>query len=260
MSGGGDRGGSEDRGAAAAERPPNAAGVPPGAAARGPSGPAAAAQPPASDAAKAGAGTGADAAARAEALSARIAACTLCADRFAATRTAHAPRPVAVISAEARILVAGQAPGARVHASGLPFDDASGDRLRDWMGLGRAQFYDRNRVAFLPMGFCFPGYDAKGSDLPPPALCARTWRAEALAAMPALRLVLLVGGHAQRWHLGGKGKVADTVRGWRDRLAETPALFPLPHPSWRNTAWLRKNPWFEAEAVPALRALVKDTP
>ena len=194
------------------------------------------------------------------ALSARIAACTLCADRFAATRTAHAPRPVAVISPHARILVAGQAPGARVHASGLPFDDASGDRLRDWMGLDRAQFYDRDRIAFLPMGFCFPGYDAKGADLPPPAICARTWRAEALAAMPALRLILLVGGHAQRWHLGGKGKVADTVRGWRARLGADPALFPLPHPSWRNTAWLRKNPWFEAEAVPALRRLVEGAP
>lgn len=193
----------------------------------------------------------------AAALSARIAACTICAERFAATRTAHAPRPVAVISPAASILVAGQAPGARVHASGLPFDDASGDRLRDWMGVGREAFYDASRIAFLPMGFCFPGYDAKGSDLPPPAICARNWRAEAMAAMPALRLVLLVGGHAQRWHLGGKGKVADTVRAWREGLARDPALFPLPHPSWRNTSWLRKNPWFETEAVPVLRERVE---
>ncbi|MGG7566716.1 uracil-DNA glycosylase family protein [Rhodovulum sp. DZ06] len=194
----------------------------------------------------------------AEDLLSRISACRLCADRFAATATAHDPRPVAWISPTARILVAGQAPGARVQESGLPFDDASGDRLRGWMGLGREAFYDRARMAFLPMGFCFPGYDAKGSDLPPPALCARTWRAQAMAAMPRLSLVLLVGGHAQRWHLGGKRSVAETVRDWRANTGKTPALLPMPHPSWRNTAWLRRNPWFEEEVTPWLRARVAE--
>lgn len=191
-------------------------------------------------------------------LRARILGCRLCEDRFAATRTAHAPRPVARIASTATVLVAGQAPGARVHESGLPFDDSSGDRLRDWMGLDRAAFYDAARVAFLPMGFCFPGYDAKGADLPPPPLCARTWRAEAMAALPRVRLVLLVGGHAQRWHLRAKAGVTETVRAWPARTGETPALLPLPHPSWRNTGWLRKNPWFDAEVLPWLRAAVAD--
>jgi len=119
-----------------------------------------------------------------ESLAADIAACRACADRFARTATAHAPRPVIRLSATARLLIAGQAPGARVHASGLPFDDASGDRLRDWLGLDRAAFYDASRVAIAPMAFCFPGYDARGADLPPPPLCARLWRARVVAAMP----------------------------------------------------------------------------
>lgn len=182
-----------------------------------------------------------------------IAACRLCADRFAGTATAHAPRPVPWLSAAAPILVAGQAPGMRVHESGKPFDDPSGDRLRDWMGIGRDVFYDRRKVAVLPMAFCFPGYDAKGSDLPPPPLCARTWRDRALQAMPQVRLTLLVGGYAQKWHLGS-GPVTQTVAGWRDHA---PAILPLPHPSWRNTAWLGKNPWFERDLVPWLRARVR---
>ncbi|TYO88811.1 uracil-DNA glycosylase family protein [Oceanicella actignis] len=185
-------------------------------------------------------------------LEARIAACELCAPRFAATATAHAPRPVTRMSATARILIAGQAPGARVHASGLPFDDRSGDRLRDWMGVDRAAFYDRARIAILPMAFCFPGYDARGADLPPPPICARTWRREALALMPQIELTLLVGGHAQAWALGARN-VTRTVAEWR---RHAPAVLPLPHPSWRNTAWLRANPWFEAEVVPWLRARV----
>ncbi|SET41013.1 uracil-DNA glycosylase family protein [Oceanicella actignis] len=185
-------------------------------------------------------------------LEARIAACELCAQRFAATATAHEPRPVTRMSATARILIAGQAPGARVHASGLPFDDRSGDRLRDWMGVDRAAFYDRARIAILPMAFCFPGYDARGADLPPPPICARTWRREALALMPQIELTLLVGGHAQAWALGARN-VTRTVAEWR---RHAPAVLPLPHPSWRNTAWLRANPWFEAEVVPWLRARV----
>lgn len=183
-----------------------------------------------------------------------IAACRLCADRFAATATGHAPRPVAWLSDRAPILIAGQAPGARVHESGRPFTDPSGDRLRDWLGVDEAAFYDRDKFAILPMGFCFPGYNAKGSDLPPPKICAETWRDRALAAMPQVRLTVLVGGYAQAWHLGAKG-VTETVRRWRDFA---PDAIPLPHPSWRNTAWLKKNPWFEAELLPVLRARVQE--
>jgi uracil-DNA glycosylase len=184
-------------------------------------------------------------------LSAAVRACRLCAPRFAATRTAHAPRPVPWLSAVAPILLCGQAPGARVHALGRPFDDPSGDRLRDWLGVDRAAFYDRRRFAVLPMAFCFPGYDSRGADLPPPPLCAETWRARALAAMPAVRLTVLIGGHAQCWHLGRRaGSVTETVRTWRDC---GPDVLPLPHPSWRNTGWLKRNPWFEAELVPELR-------
>lgn len=181
-------------------------------------------------------------------LAARIRACRICADRFAATATAHRPRPVAWFRPTARLLIAGQAPGARVHASGLPFDDRSGDRLRDWMGIDRATFYDRERIAIVPMAFCFPGYDARGADLPPPPVCAATWRAAVMALMRP-RLILLVGGHAMRWHLGARA-VTPTVRAWRDHA---PAVIPLPHPSWRNTGWLRANPWFEADLLPVLR-------
>ncbi|MDF0599657.1 uracil-DNA glycosylase family protein [Psychromarinibacter sp. C21-152] len=188
-------------------------------------------------------------------LRADIRACTLCADRFAATATGHEPRPVAWFEPGARILVAGQAPGARVHESGVPFDDPSGDRLRDWMGVDRDIFYDRSRVAVIPMAFCFPGYDAKGSDLPPPKICAQTWHAPLMAALGEVRLTLLVGGYAHKWHLGTKAGVTETVAGWRDHA---PRVFPLPHPSWRNTAWLRKNPWFEAELLPVLRDRVAE--
>lgn len=186
-----------------------------------------------------------------DSLSRQIAACRICAERFAATRTAHAPRPVAWLSDRATVLIAGQAPGLRVHETGLPFNDASGDRLRDWMGIDRETFYDRDRFAILPMGFCFPGYDARGSDLPPPPVCAATWRARALALMPRIRLTLMIGAHAQAWHGGRRRKVTEAVRDWRAGL---PALLPLPHPSWRNTGWLKRNPWFEAEVVPWLRA------
>lgn len=187
-------------------------------------------------------------------LETRISNCRLCADRFAATRTAHAPRPVAWPSRTARILIAGQAPGARVHDSGRPFSDPSGERLRGWMGVDDATFYDRSKFAILPMAFCFPGYDAKGADLPPPELCADHWRAQVLAEMPQIRLTLLVGGYAQRWHIG-KGTVTETVRAFRDHA---PAIIPLPHPSWRNTSWIRKNPWFEADLLPALRARIAE--
>jgi uracil-DNA glycosylase len=188
-------------------------------------------------------------------LTRRIAACTICAARFAATTTAHSPRPVPWFQPTARLLIAGQAPGMRVHLAGRPFADPSGDRLRDWLGLDAERFYDRTRVAIVPMAFCFPGYDAKGADLPPPPICAATWRAEVMAALPDIRLTVLVGGHAQRWHLGARGGVTETVRAWRDHA---PEVFPLPHPSWRNTAWLKRNPQFAEELLPALRARVRE--
>lgn len=184
----------------------------------------------------------------------QIAGCRLCAARFAATATAHPPRPVVWFRPTARLLVAGQAPGLRVHQAGRPFADRSGDRLRDWLGLSAEAFYDLSRVAVVPMAFCFPGYDAKGADLPPPPLCAHSWHAQVMAALPRLRLRVLVGGAAQRWHLGARASVTDTVRAWRD---QPPDSFPLPHPSWRNTGWLKRNPWFETELLPELRARVR---
>ncbi|RME13979.1 MAG: uracil-DNA glycosylase family protein [Alphaproteobacteria bacterium] len=185
----------------------------------------------------------------------RIAACRACAEDFAATRTAHAPRPVVWFSPAPRIRIIGQAPGKRVHESGRPFDDASGERLRDWMGIGRDVFYDRTRIAITPMAFCFPGYDRRGSDLPPPRRCAALWADAVDAALGPVPLTLLVGAHAQRHHLGTRGALTETVRAWR---RHAPAVFPLPHPSWRNTAWLRKNPWFETELLPVLRRRVAE--
>jgi len=188
-------------------------------------------------------------------LAAEIAACRLCAARFAATATAHVPRPVLWHGARARVIVAGQAPGLRVHQSGKPFTDPSGDRLRDWMGLDEAAFYDRSRIAILPMAFCFPGYDARGSDLPPPPVCAQTWRARVLAEHRAARLVLAVGGAAIRWHLDDRRPVAQVVADWRSTVAR--GIIPLPHPSWRNSGWLKRNPWFAAELLPELRARIR---
>ncbi|WP_167644681.1 uracil-DNA glycosylase family protein [Mameliella alba] len=187
-------------------------------------------------------------------LLADIRACRLCADRFAATETEHAPRPVLRAQPSARLLIAGQAPGMKVHHSGLPFTDPSGDRLRDWLGLNSETFYDETRVAIVPMAFCFPGY-RKGSDLPPPPICARTWRRQVIEALPKIQLTVLVGGYAQKWHLGVKTGVTETVTRWRDF---SPAALPLPHPSWRNTAWLKRNPWFEAELLPVLRTRVAE--
>lgn len=181
--------------------------------------------------------------------------CRICADRFAQTVTAHRPNPVAWFAPGARILIAGQAPGMKVHRSGKPFTDPSGDRLRDWMGVDDATFYDRARIAIVPMAFCFPGHDAKGSDLPPPKICAQTWRADILKVLPDIRLTLLIGAYAQSWHLGDRQSVTARVQNWRDHA---PAVFPLPHPSWRNTAWLKKNPWFDAELLPVLRARIAE--
>ncbi|MGA1803477.1 uracil-DNA glycosylase family protein [Rhizobium sp. HT1-10] len=200
-----------------------------------------------------------------QALRRSVAACRICRDapaRGMEDRLPHEPRPVTIISSKARILIAGQAPGLRVHQSGLPFDDASGDRLRQWLDVDRAAFYDRDRFAILPMGFCFPGYDATGSDLPPRRECAPTWRATVLAAMPQIELVLTIGQYAQAWHLGParRKSMTETVSAWKQYLLinDGVPVLPLPHPSWRNSGWLKRHPWFEAELLPVLRNRVKN--
>lgn len=196
-------------------------------------------------------------------LAARIAACRICRDRPAkgeADRLPHEPRPVAVLSSTARLLIASQAPGLRVHESGLPFNDASGDRLRDWMGVTREEFYDASRIAIVPMGFCFPGYDAKGGDLPPRRECAPAWRSEVMAAMPQIDTILVIGQYASAWHLGARRKknMTETVRNWREYyfVNDGPRVLSLPHPSWRNTGWLKNNPWFSEDVLPVLRRTV----
>jgi len=187
----------------------------------------------------------------------QIRACRLCRDQPQGFPLPHEPRPVVVASRNARILIVGQAPGTRVHASGLPFDDRSGDRLREWLGVDRAQFYDAEKFAIIPMGFCFPGYDKHGSDLPPRRECAPKWRERLLAELPQIELILAVGQYAQAWHLSDqrRGSMTETVRDWHAILASSakPRKLPLPHPSWRNTSWIKKNPWFETELLPALR-------
>ena len=181
--------------------------------------------------------------------------CDLCAQRFAATHTGHAPRPVVWFAPGARILIASQAPGLRVHEAGTPFWDRSGTRLRDWLGLDEATFYDRSKVAIIPMAFCFPGYSASGSDLPPPPICAQTWRRAALDMVPDIRLTLLIGGYAMKYHLPRFTTVTQAVQDWRDHPSGT---FALPHPSWRNTGWLNKNPWFAQDVLPRLKAAVAE--
>ena len=199
-----------------------------------------------------------------DALAAEIAACRLCRDRPAkgeTDRLPHEPLPVAVLSKTARILIAGQAPGLRVHQSGLPFNDASGDRLRQWMGVDREAFYDPARFAIVPMGLCFPGYDAQNHDLPPRRECAPHWRQKIMAAMPQVELVLAIGQHAQAYHLGSRRKASmtETVAHWRDTFLanDSPRVLPLPHPSWRNSAWLKRHPWFEENVLPQLRRCVE---
>ena len=198
-----------------------------------------------------------------ETLAAAVRRCRVCAEAPLGKPLPHEPRPVIRGSATARLLIAGQAPGTRVHASGTPFDDRSGDRLRDWMGVDAPTFYDESRIAIVPMGFCFPGQDAKGGDLPPRRECAPLWRSRVVSALPNIALVLAIGAPAQRWHLGADAAegVDATVRRWRDSLDRPsgPAVFPLPHPSWRNTGWLKRNPWFEAELLPELRARIAET-
>ena len=188
-----------------------------------------------------------------------IRACRHCLERPQGPPLPHDPRPVLQVSTTARLLIAGQAPGTRVHASGRPFTDPSGDRLRRWLGMDAATFYDPARVAIVPMGLCFPGQDARGADLPPRPECAERWRRRIMQALPRLELVLAIGHYAQRWHLGPRCRrtLTETVRHWREGLELSPPVVPLPHPSWRNNAWLKRNPWFEAEVLPWVRARVR---
>ncbi len=187
--------------------------------------------------------------------------CRYCVETPDALPLPHEPRPVLQISSTARICIAGQAPGTRVHASGVPFTDPSGDRLRDWMGVNEDEFYDMSRIAIIPMGFCFPGLDAKGGDLPPRKECPKLWRKNLFEQLPQIELMLLIGGYAQSWHMGpARGRtLTETVRNWDPGSLKTqrPASIPLPHPSWRNNAWLKKNPWFEERILPELRSAVR---
>lgn len=184
-----------------------------------------------------------------ERLLSEIAECRACAGDFT-----HTPRPVVRVTPTTRLLICGQAPGRRVHESGLPFDDPSGDRLRDWMGVDRATFYGPH-IGVAAMAFCFPGTNPKGGDYPPPPRCADLWRRPLLDSLPQVELTLVVGGYAQAWTLGemASSSMTETVRRWREF---PPDRLPLPHPSWRNTAWLKRNPWFEAEVIPVLRTRV----
>ena len=183
-----------------------------------------------------------------DALLERVRACTLC-----AAHLPLGPRPVLQAHGAARILIASQAPGRKVHASGIPFDDASGERLRTWMGVTSATFYDSSQVAIVPMGFCYPGKGRSG-DLPPRPECAPAWRLPLLDRLPSLRLTLVLGQHALAWHLPNqRASLTQTVREWRNHL---PAVLALPHPSPRNNGWLRHNPWFEDELLPELRERV----
>jgi len=190
-----------------------------------------------------------------------ISRCRICVDTPKSSPLPHDPRPVLRPSATARLCIASQAPGTRVHASGVPFTDRSGVRLRSWLGIDETTFYDQRRVAIVPMGFCFPGLDAAGGDLPPRPECAPAWRHRLFEAMPQLELILVVGSHAQSWHLPSRKSrgMTDTVKRWRDLLEgpACPRVLPLPHPSWRNNAWLTRNPWFEADLLAVLRAEVQ---
>ena len=176
--------------------------------------------------------------------------CTLCGESLPL-----GPNPVFAVGRKAKILIAGQAPGIRVHETGVPFNDPSGDRLREWMGVDRDIFYDPEKIALVPMGFCYPG-TGKSGDLPPRPECARTWRQPLLDQLSNVRLTLAIGQYAIKWHLGGKRKptLTETVRRWSDY---GPDILPLPHPSPRNNIWLKKNPWFEEEVLPVLRERVK---
>lgn len=182
----------------------------------------------------------------ADALAREIAACRVC-----AAHLPHGPRPVVTYSATARLVIVGQAPGSKVHASGVPWDDASGDRLREWTGLDAATMYDPARVALVPMGFCYPG-KASGGDKPPRRECAPLWHDRIFAQLPGDRLTLLVGSYAQARYLPQTRGLTMTKR-VRDFAAFLPGFLPLPHPAWRSTGWMRRNPWFGTDVLPVLR-------
>ena len=194
-------------------------------------------------------------------IEAAIRNCRICEQAPIKTPLPHEPRPVIQVSGTARICIAGQAPGLRVHESGIPFDDRSGDRLREWMGIDRAQFYDTSKLAIVPMGFCFPGYDKNKSDLPPRKECVVQWHDDLFTAMPQLELILVIGMYAQADHLGKSRQkgVTETVQNWRRYINRNDGtrVLPLPHPSWRNTRWLKKNPWFASDVLPVLRQEVQ---
>tara|TARA_R110000803_G_scaffold48019_1_gene99839 strand:+ start:449 stop:1087 length:639 start_codon:yes stop_codon:yes gene_type:complete len=187
-----------------------------------------------------------------DALLADVRACAICADSLPL-----GPRPVVRMAKAARILVIGQAPGTKVHETGLPWNDASGDRLRDWLGLPVDDFYDPAKLAIMPMGFCYPGRMARGGDLPPRPECAPAWHDALLGHLPDIGLTLLIGQYAQSYYLGKRRAktMTQTVHQFADYLSE--GILPMPHPSWRNTAWMKKNPWFEADLLPVLRAKVQ---
>lgn len=197
-----------------------------------------------------------------DALVREVRACRVCIDRPDKAPLPHEPRPVLQVSTTARLCLCGQAPGTRVHQSGRPFTDPSGDRLRDWLGIGEEIFYDAGRLAIVPMGFCFPGLDDKGGDLPPRPECRKVWHDRLFAAMPQIELVIVIGQYAQAYHLGARRQktLTQTVGNWRTYFDESggegPKVLPLPHPSWRNNAWLKKNSWFEADLLPVLRQQV----
>lgn len=184
-----------------------------------------------------------------------VRACRICAE--AEKPLPHAPNPVFQFGTSAKILIAGQAPGNLANQTSKPFNDPSGVRLRAWLGVTEDQFYDPEQFAILPMGFCFPGYNPKGGDLPPRKECAPAWRSLLLSELPDLKLSILIGGYAMSWHLAGgyAGNVTRTVENWR---AYAPDVFPVPHPSWRNNSWLKKHSWFEADLLPSLQARVRE--
>ncbi|GGK31448.1 uracil-DNA glycosylase family protein [Salinarimonas ramus] len=193
---------------------------------------------------------------------AALRACRICRDApMRGPALPHEPRPIVQAHPSARLCIASQAPGNRAHVAGIPFLDPSGVRLRAWLGLDEATFYDPALVAIVPMGHCFPGYDSKGGDLPPRRECAPAWRSRVLAGLPNLELILVIGSYAQSWHLPDHAKagLTDTVRNWRAILdaPRAPKVLPLPHPSWRNNAWLKKHAWFEADLLPVLRERVQ---
>ncbi|MET0526786.1 MAG: uracil-DNA glycosylase family protein [Microvirga sp.] len=197
-----------------------------------------------------------------EDLSRQLRACRICRDApLFGQALPHEPRPIIQGSAGARLCIASQAPGTRAHVSGIPFADRSGSRLREWLGLDEASFYDASKVAIVPMGSCFPGQDAKGGDLGPRRECAQTWRQPLFEALPDLELVLLIGQYAQAWHLADdfRDGLTQTVRRWREILSnpQKPRILPMPHPSWRNNGWLKTNSWFEAELLPVLRSEIR---